>query len=189
MSDQTVNPFSQQVKSLAKSDDKHSNGPMGQTVSTLAHEKNVAKKELNSAILESTISLSANDSPQALVLKTALEGINEALKESLGDNAIQNAYDSGLDVSPEATAERIVSLSAAFFPEYQEQHTDLDESDAAVAFTELIRGGIETGFSEAKEILTALSVLDGDVASNIDETYELVQSKLDAFVSMFTEET
>ncbi|MEW4982888.1 MAG: DUF5610 domain-containing protein [Cycloclasticus sp.] len=179
-------PFNQQVQNLAKSNDKKADGPMGQEVSALAHEKNLAKKSLNSAILESTISLSAADSPQALVLKTALDGINEALSASLGESAIQNAYDSDLDVSPDATAERIVSLSTAFFASYQEQHPELVEDEALLAFTELIKGGIEKGFSEARDILNGLNVLEDEIASNIDETYELVQTKLNAFVDSFT---
>ena len=173
--------FNQQVKTLAKSDTKNEAGPMGREVSDLAHTKNLAKKELNSAIMESTVSISLTDSPLGLVLKSALEGINEALQESLGDNAIQNAYDSGLDVTPEATADRIVSLSTAFLPQYQQQHPELSDDEARIAFTDIISGGVETGFSEARDILSGLAVLDGDIASNIDKTYDLVQEKLAAF--------
>ena len=174
--------FNQQVQTLAKSDAKKETGPMGHAVSDLAHTKNQARKELNSAIIESTVNLSLTESPQGLVLKAALEGINEALQESLGDNAIQNAYDAGLDVSPEATADRIVSLSTAFLPQYQQQHPELSDDEARIAFTEIISGGVETGFSEAREILSGLAVLNGDVASNIDETYDLIQEKLAAFM-------
>jgi len=181
---ETSTTFNQQVQTLAKSDAKKETGPMGHEVSDLAHAKNLAKKELNSAIIESTVSLSSIDSPQGLVLKAALEGINEALQESLGDNAIQNAYDAGLDVnvSPEATADRIVSLSTAFLPQYQQQHPKLSDDEARMAFTEVISGGILTGFSEAREILSGLAVLNGEIASNIDKTYDLVQEKLAAFV-------
>jgi hypothetical protein len=111
----TQTSFNQEVRGLAKSDTKKEDGPIDPEVSKLAREKDTAQKQLNAAILESTISISAADSPQALILKTALEGINEALSATLGGNAIQNAYDSGLDVSPGATADRIVSLSTAFF--------------------------------------------------------------------------
>jgi len=179
---ETSTAFNQQVQTLAKSDNKKETGPMGHEVSDLAHTKNQARKELNSAIIESTVSLSLAESPQGLVLKTALEGINDALQASLGDNAIQNAYDAGLDVSPEATADRIVSLSTAFLPQYQEQHPELSDEEARVAFTEIISGGVDTGFSEAREILSGLAVLNGDIASNIDKTYDLVQEKLAAFV-------
>jgi hypothetical protein len=177
--------FSQQVNDLTKSVDKEANGPAGQTVSDLTQLRNNAKKQLNAAILQSTINVSASNSPQSLVLKTALAGINDALKGTLGDNAIQTAVDAGLNVSPDATAERIVSLSTAFFSGYQQQHPELSEQDALTKFTTLIGGGIDHGFSEARDILSGLSVLNGDVASNIDSTYALVQEKLSAFVENF----
>jgi len=179
--------FSQEVRTLAKGE--KSGEPMGSKVSDLAHTRNEAKKNFNAAILESTVSLTAADSPQALVLKTALEGINEALSASLGDNSIQAAYDSGIDVSAEATADRIFSLSTAFFSQYQEAHPEFgDDTEAArAAFIDIIRGGVETGFGEARDILQGLSVLDGEVASNIDKTHELVQAKLDEFASIADE--
>lgn len=188
---QSTQPFNQQVKELAKSDDKHANGPMGQAVSELAHAKNAAKAELrlNAQLLEATLttSFSASDNPHALVLKTAIEGINEALEETLGPNAIENAYESGLDVSPEATAGRIVSLSTAFFGAYQDANPDLNQEEALTRFVDVIRGGIDQGFAEAREILDGLSVLEGEIASNIDLTYDLVQDGLDAFLANFLE--
>jgi hypothetical protein len=191
-----TNLFSQAVKTLAKSDTKQANSsPMGQQVTELAHTKNAdkaqessavtAKKQLNAAILQSAVDVSAGSKYLSLTFKTAIEGINDALKETLGDNAIQNAYDSGLDVSPEATAERIVSLSTAFFGSYQKQHPELSQEDALTKFTDLISGGINTGFGEARDILTALQVLEGDIASNIDLTYDLAQEKLSSFIENF----
>ncbi|MBV1952037.1 MAG: DUF5610 domain-containing protein [Cycloclasticus sp.] len=178
--------FNQQVQALAKSGDKAGSAPTGREVSELAHAKNLAQKGLNASILESTIESSIANSPQVLVLKTALDGINDVLQASLGENAIQNAYDAGLDVSPDATATRIVSLSTNFFSQYQEQHSELGQEEAVATFVDIIRGGIETGFSEARDILSSLSVLEGDIASNVDETYGLVQEKLAEFVTSFS---
>jgi len=181
--------FNQSVKELAKTDNKKENSPIGPKVSELAHAKNTAKKELNAAILESAINVNAaSGSPQALVLKAALEGINNALQATMGDNAIQNTYNSGLDVSPEATAERIVSLSTAFFSSYQEQHPELSQQEAVTKFTAIISGGIDTGFNDAKKILTGLNVLEGDIATNINLTYDLVQKKLTAFIASFNQD-
>ena len=179
--------FSQSVRAFAKADDKKENGPIGLQISEVAQAKNDAKKQLNAAILESTINvnLSTANNAHSLVLKTALEGINEALKESFGDNAIQTAYDAGVDVSAEATADRIVSLSTGFFSAYQQQHPELSQEEAVTAFVDIISGGIDTGFAEARDILTSLSVLQGDVANNIDKTYELVQDKLQLFIERF----
>ena len=183
MINDTTLTFSQQVQTLAKSTGKSKNAPVGQEISELAHAKNMAKKGLNASILESAIKSNVANSPQALVLKTALNGINDALQASLGENSIQNAYDAGLDVSPDATATRIVSLNTAFFSQYQEQHPDLGQEDAVSTFIDIIRDGVETGFAEARDILTSLSVLNGEIASNIDTTYELVQEKLNEFIT------
>lgn len=181
-----IQSFGQKISQLAKSEDKKVDGPFGQTVSDLAHQK----KQLNAAILQSNadVSLSTGNKSLSLLYKTALEGINEALKDTLGDNAIQAAYDAGIDVSPEATADRIVSQSTAFFSAYYEQHPELSLDDALVKFTDLIKGGIDQGFSEARSILDGLQVLEGDIASNIDKTYELVQTGLVDFIKRYNQD-
>ena len=150
----------------------------------------LAKKQLNSAILKSNldVSMSAGNEPMSLLFKAAIEEINIALEGELGENALQNAYDSSLDVSPEATADRIVSMSTAFFAQYRDQNSNITESEAANKFASIIKGGIDTGFSEAGDILEGLKVLEGDTADNIDTTYELVKEGLQAFVNSFKEE-
>lgn len=201
-----IKSFSQDVRSLPKVDDnKAKQQPRGQDVSEMAHIRNAERKELNSPekiqdsaativkkqmnvqILASAVevSVSAGDQPLSLVLKTALEGINEALKETMGDNAIQKGYDAGLDVTPEATAGRIVSLSTAFFGKYQEMHPDMSQEEALTKFTDIISGGIDKGFAEARDILDGLGVLEGDIETNIDKTYTLVQDGLKSFVENY----
>ena len=142
------------------------------------------KQQQNQAILETSlqVSLSAGNDSLALLYRTAVEELNKALEADLGPNAIQQAYDSGLDVSPEATAERIVSMTTGFFSSYQEQHPEMDFETQVKSFTDLISGGIDQGFAEAREILDGLQVLEGDIAANIDTTYDLVQEKLTAFM-------
>lgn len=145
----------------------------------------MAKNQLNAAIVQSTVDVSASSKYLSLTFKTAIQGINDALKGTMGENAIQSAYDSGLDFSPEATADRIVSLSTAFFGSYQQQHPELSQEDALIKFADIISGGINTGFTEARNILSGLQVLKGDIASNIDVTYDLVQQKLTSFIDSF----
>lgn len=201
--DSSIKPnttFSQDVKSLAKAPDKKENEPMGQQVSKLAHEKKIGevqessyatnKKQLNAAIIESSLKFNSTvgSQPQSLLLKTALQGINEALKEMGVENTAEDAYESGIDFSPEATADRIVSLSTQFLGSYREQHPEMDEEELLTSFVDIISGGIDQGFGEAKEILEGLNVLEGDVANNIDKTYELVQTGLQSFVDSFSKE-
>ena len=176
--------FGSNISNLAHTTDNRA-APFGQTVSELAHEKKITPDaSLDAAIVSTNLSLKTGDGDQSLnlVLKTAIEGINAELEPTLGVGAIQAAVDSGLDVSPEATAERIVSLSTGFFSAYQEANPDLDFDTALNQFVDVISGGIDQGFAEAREILDGLQVLNGDIASNIDATYELVQDKLAAFV-------
>jgi len=191
--------FSQDVRSLAKAQDKKENGPMGQQVSDLAHEKKIGevqepisvsnKKMLNAAIIESTLKFNntVGDKPLSLLLKTALQGINEALKGSGVDSSVEDAYESGIDFSSEATAERIVSFSTQLLGAYREQHPEMDEEESLTSFVDIISGGIEQGFSEAKDILGSLKVLEGDISNNIDKTYELVQEGLQSFVDSFSD--
>lgn len=142
------------------------------------------KKQVNAAILQGAIDQVGNgiqDQPMSLVLKSALQGINEALQDIQPEASLKDSYESGIDFSPEAVAERIVSFSTNFFSAYQEQHPELSEQEARDSFTELMIGGVEQGVGEAKEILEALSVLEGDVADNIDKTMELILERFESF--------
>jgi hypothetical protein len=141
------------------------------------------KKTLNKAILQAhhQVSLSIKDNPLSLLYKTALEAINAELAPELGEHAIDSGFEGGLDISPEATAERIVALSTGLFPLFQEQHPELGPQEQLDRFVEIISGGIAKGFEEARAVLDGLKVLEGDIATNIDRTFDLVQEGLDAF--------
>ena len=191
--------FNQNVRAYAQAPDKKENGPMGQQVSELAHEKKTGevqesiyvsnKKQLNAAIIESSLKFSQTigDQPLSLLLKTALQGINEALKAGGVESSVEDSYESGVDFSPEATAERIVSFSTQFLGSFRDQHPEMNDEESLTAFVKIISGGIDQGFGEAKDILGALKVLEGDITTNIDKTYELVQEGLQSFVDSFNE--
>jgi hypothetical protein len=141
------------------------------------------QQKLNIAILQAhqDVSISTKNEPLALIYKAAIEGINKELETELGENAIQNAYESGVDVSPEATADRILKFSIGLFPLYQQQNPELSEQEQAEKFVEIVGGGVDTGFSEARVILDGLGVLEGEIADNIDKTYSLIQEGFAAF--------
>ncbi len=142
-----------------------------------------AKADLNVSIVQAslTVSLNSSNEPLSVVLKTALTGINEALKDDFGDNAIQNAVSQ--DNTPEGTASRIVSLSTAFYEAYKQQHPGGDETETLNNFINTLKKGVDQGFKEAREVLQGLKVLNGDIASNIDKTYDLVQQGFADFIA------
>lgn len=148
------------------------------------------KTELNIAILKSTrdVTIGVKDHPLELVFRTAIDSLNERLAPEPGENAIQNAASSGVDFSPEATADRIVSLSTGFYDSFKNQHENEKVTEVQRNFMATIRLGIEQGFDDAREILDMLKVLAGDVASDVDETYDWVQQGLVDFESGFKTE-
>jgi len=150
-------------------------------------QRQVQQREHNVAILQAhqDVSIGIKSEPLALVYQTAIDSINKELEPELGENSIQRGYDSGIDVTPEATADRIVSFSTGLFSLYQQQHPKLSEQEQLDRFLDVIGGGIDQGFGEAREILDGLGVLEGDIEDNIDKTYDLVQEGLAAFRQKF----
>ena len=195
----SINNFGQSISAQAKQPDKPQQ--FGQQVSQQAHAKNEAKRaerasetpamtpqqqakaELNRSIVEASLQVNINAGNESLTLafKAATEKLNEILEPQLGPRAIDNAVDSGLDVSPEATADRIVSLTTGLFSAFQNANPDLQGSELVDHFTDVIGGGILQGFNEAREILDGMGVLTEEIAGNIDQTYDLVTEKLEQF--------
>jgi hypothetical protein len=138
---------------------------------------------------QSTVSLKAagqadlgvTTNPLDLAYQAALDQINEAVAPYLGEGALQRGLNEGVDVSPKATANRIADLSIRMFPAYARQQPDIPIDELRDRFVDVIAGGVERGFSEARSILDGLKVLEGDIATNIDSTFELVMERLNAF--------
>lgn len=133
-----------------------------------------ARAAQNSAIVQTSLNVALNsgNEPLALLYKTAIQGINEALEATLGKDAIQNA--ASQDNSAEATAQRILSGSTAFYGAYLKQNKLEDSAESREKFIDVVKGGFEQGFKEAEDILGGLKVLEGDVKAGIDKTRELV---------------
>jgi hypothetical protein len=189
--------YSQDIRTSTKALDKVDAPSSEQKAAELTNEQTTAKvqdpisvtnkQQLNAAIIESSLKFNTTigDQPLSLLLKTALQGINEALKGTEVETSIEEVYESGVDFSPEATAERIVSFSTQFFGSYRDQHPEMAEDEALSAFVDIISGGIDQGFGEAKDILSGLKVLEGEIGDTIDKTYALVQEGLQSFVESF----
>ena len=153
------------------------------SVNQIAPTAPVGRMKMNADIIAHTsdVTISAANKPLELLYKSAIDSLNETLEPEFGTNAIQEAASSGMDFSPEAVADRIVSFATSFFGAYTDRHGDEPQNEQLDSFMDLIGGAIEKGFSEAREILEGLSVLQGDIATNVDKTYDLIQQKLSDF--------
>ncbi|AEG12844.1 hypothetical protein Sbal183_0682 [Shewanella baltica OS183] len=150
-----------------------------------------SKQLMNQAILsaQQDVNIKSGDQSMTLLYRAAIESINKELAPTMGENAIQTAYDNGVDTSPEATADRIVSFATQFFSIHQQQNSGMSLSDQLDSFMGIIGGAIDNGFKEAKDILSGLKVLQGDIADGVDKTYGLVQEGLQAFRDSFNKKT
>jgi hypothetical protein len=143
------------------------------------------RQSTNAQILQASadVSIKAGNKSMALLYRSAIDRINDALAPQMGPNAIQNAIDSGIDTSAEATANRILSFATAFFDKFAAQNKGKDPDQVAQDFVAKVRGGFEKGFNEAKKILDGLGVLNGNIASGIQQTWDIVQKGFDDFLA------
>lgn len=78
------------------------------------------------------------------------------------------------DFRPDKIADRIVNSVAQAFGQFKQARPDEDNDE----FFTQVTAGIEKGFAEAKDILKNLGVLQGQIAQDIDTTYDLTMDGL-----------
>lgn len=153
------------------------------------------KRQLNQTILDNQLSLSLQSDDKAMNL--LYRAISDAVEKRLAaqspagqnqDNSTEATTETGLnktysneDTSPQATADRIVGFATNFYQAFREQNPDLNDEDGLEQFMQEIGKGIDQGFADARDILTGLKKLEGKVATDIDETYSLIQQGLQEF--------
>ncbi len=87
-------------------------------------------------------------------------------------------FNASADVTPEATADRIVGFALGLKGTYSRQNSELSEAELMAGFESEIRRGIREGFGNARGILGDLDLHSGQVEENVDATWDLVQQKL-----------
>ena len=116
------------------------------------------------------------------VLQNALEDRLQAAFETAGlDIPVAELPTSGLDTSPEATARNIVDFAVGFYGQYTANHQDGEAQARLEGFVALIKGAVEEGFAEAREILSGIGKIPQEVGASIDETFELTMKGIDEF--------
>lgn len=88
-----------------------------------------------------------------------------------------------IDTSPEATAGRIADFALGAYDSWRKRHGSMEEDTARQEFSKFIGGAVKQGITEARNILQALNALTDETDSNINSTWEIIQKRLDDFVS------
>ena len=118
------------------------------------------------------------------VLIDSLNGkLNAMFQEAGMETTVDSLLESGLNFSPEATANRIVELATGFFEQYQTNNQGTEEGEQKEGFVEMIKGAVEEGFAAAQEMLEGLGKIDPDVQGEIDKTSDLVVNGIDDWAS------
>lgn len=151
------------------------------------------RRQLNQTILDNQLSLSLQSDNKAMNL--LYRAISDAVEKRLAaqtpqseDTSTGATAETGLnktynneDTSPQATADRIVGFATNFYQAFRDQNPELNDEDGLERFMQEIGKGIDQGFADARDILTGLKKLEGKVADDIDETYNLIQKGLQDF--------
>ena len=109
--------------------------------------------------------------------------LNAMFQEAGMDTTVDSLLQSGLDYSPEATANRIVEFATGFFGQYQANTEGTEEGEQVEGFVAMIKGAVEEGFAGAQEMLEGLGEIDPDVQGGIDKTFDLVMKGIDDWAS------
>jgi len=134
------------------------------------------------------VDVGINGLSDSLILKARkiIDKLNELLKTKY-PGGIQSLKPE--EATPEATADRIVQGSTAFFAAYAKQNPNMDDEELLTSFMELVRKGVEQGYSEAYNILEGLGAFEFEgVKEGIEKTKGLIESKLQLFEKMKREE-
>ncbi len=118
---------------------------------------------------------------QNIVVERALAKLGDVVRQAREELGIPT--DAMLDTSPEATANRIADFALGFFSKYAENNGLQDDEAGRAQYADFIGKAISQGIEEARGILGALQALNPDVADGIDQTAQLIQTRLDDFVA------
>ena len=104
----------------------------------------------------------------------------QALDALFQEHGVDLRHAAGLDLSPEATSERIFGFASGMYAIWREQHPELSEAEALDEYESVIRGATEQGFEEAMGILEGMGLAD-QARDTAEETMSLLREKLDHF--------
>ena len=184
-----IQPASNTTPSVTKTSTEANPAVTDKDKPTASEMVRANKDELNQTILQNQleISMKSDNKSMSLLYKTITASVEKRLNSdnnsvsSTENKTVANKYGQAQDTSPQATADRIVAFATNFYGEFRKKNQDLSEEAAMDDFMAKIGGGIDQGFKDARDILKGLQQLEGKVATDIDETYSLIQEGLQSF--------
>ncbi|ALL68925.1 hypothetical protein K788_0000073 [Paraburkholderia caribensis MBA4] len=115
------------------------------------------KQQVDATIVSAMpdVPLLPKDSALALVYKTTIDNIHQALQGQHGSNALASESTVARNHPPETRAGLIVSTVMDLFDQYRCEHPEMDDITALANFLSVAQEGVVQGFSEARDALSA----------------------------------
>ena len=127
---------------------------------------------------------------QRAILRATFGGVEEAaeadaraLFEAAGRSEYLESIAQASDLSPQATAQRILGgITGYIYGAFRLAHSDLTSEDFD-RFAAQVLQGFEKGLGEARGVIEGLAALTPELAAGIDRTEVLVREGLEVFFS------
>lgn len=118
---------------------------------------------------------------QRVLTDSVEDKLNTAFKKAGLDIRAEDLLEEGMDTTPEATAARITEFAVSFYDAYKANNQSAKDTVQLDGFVELIKGAVEEGFADSKEILSGIGRVPEQVTRDIDKTLELAMAGIEAF--------
>lgn len=147
------------------------------------------KLSMNALVIETSFGGNSEDTNDASInslfkglsvtANEIVNKLNELLKSKL-PNGIQSLKPE--EVTPEATADKIVTGVTGLFDTYAQQHPDLKGEELLNSFMKEVHSGVKKGYDDAYSTLDDLGAFQFDgVKDGVQKTMDLIEKKLQAF--------
>lgn len=107
--------------------------------------------------------------------------VGKAVQDTLAAHGMDINAAVGVDVSPEATSDRIVAGTTSLLGVFARQNPKLSKAELIDKFEATIRPAIKKGYREALDILSGFEEFDSGMRAMTDKTQALVDQKLDSY--------
>lgn len=112
--------------------------------------------------------------------QSTINRVAATIKQAKEDLSVNVA---GFDPTPEGTSSFITDFVIRMFSLFRKQNPNLSETELIDKYDKVIHRAIDKGHNEALKVLQGLNINDEKTMSGIEQTYDLIQAKLDDFFS------
>lgn len=162
---------------------------LNSSANSIQNPTTYSKSDINLLVIQESLGQQETDSQQVAIsdlskslnikAQKIVEKLNELLKAKL-PNGLQELKPE--EITPEATADRIVSQVTSLFDAYAKQNPNQNKEELLTNFLTAAKKGVQQGYDDAFEILKGLGAFDFEgVQAGVEQTKILIEQKLAAF--------